>query len=64
MDKDSVAERWARLRFAVIGPLLASPPARGELQEAFRELAQQQWRHPILGMKTSLPLKSAPFGLT
>ena len=49
MDKASVAERWSRLRFAIIGPLLAAPPARGELQQAFRELAQQRWRHPING---------------
>jgi len=49
MDNDPLAERWARLRFAIIGPLLASPPARGELQQAFRELSQQRWRHPING---------------
>jgi putative transposase len=27
-------DRWARLRFAIIGPLLAAPPAAGELHEA------------------------------
>jgi hypothetical protein len=30
-------QRWARLRFAIVGPLLASPPAKGELQQALRE---------------------------
>ena len=25
-------DQWARLRFAVIGPLLASPPEPGKLQ--------------------------------
>ena len=27
-------QRWARLRFAIIGPLLAAPPKPGELQAA------------------------------
>jgi transposase InsO family protein len=49
MDKDSAAERWARLRFAIIGPLLAAPPKYGELQQAFRQLADSLWRHPIHG---------------
>ena len=40
------SERWARLRFAVVGPLLESPPEGGTLQKALAELAQQQWRHP------------------
>ena len=29
-----VHERWARLRFSVIGPLLAAPPAKGALRAA------------------------------
>ena len=49
MDKDSSAERWARFRFAIIGPLLAAPPQYGELQQAFRTLAASVWRHPIHG---------------
>lgn len=43
-------ERWARLRFAIIGPLLAAPPARGELQQALRALASKPWRHPVTGV--------------
>ena len=39
-------DRWARLRFSVIGPLLASPPARGELHAAFEALAGKTWIHP------------------
>ncbi|CAJ0782468.1 hypothetical protein [Ralstonia chuxiongensis] len=39
--------RRARLRFSVIGPLLASPPGKGELQQAFQILAAKVWRHPI-----------------
>jgi transposase InsO family protein len=42
-------ERWAHLRFSVVGPLLASPPAAGELQAALAELAEKVWRHPITG---------------
>ncbi len=42
-------ERWAHFRFSVIGPLLAAPPARGQLQEQLEELAAKQWRHPITG---------------
>ena len=42
-------ERWAHFRFSVIGPLLAAPPARGELQHQLEELAAKKWRHPING---------------
>ena len=42
-------EQWARFRFSVIGPLLAAPPERGELQEQLQSLAAQNWRHPITG---------------
>src|SRR5208337_3268600 len=40
-------EAWARFRFSVVGPLLAAPPQRGELQARLQELAAQNWRHPI-----------------
>ena len=43
-------DRWARLRFAIIGPLLAAPPARRELHEALRVLAAKTWRHPVSGL--------------
>lgn len=43
-------ERWARLRFAIIGPLLAAPPPNGELQAALARLAAKTWRHPITGL--------------
>jgi transposase InsO family protein len=44
-----VHERWAQLRFAVIGQLLTSPPPKGELQAELAKLAAQDWRHPITG---------------
>ncbi len=44
-------ERWARLRFAIIGPLLAAPPTAGELHKALTELAAKTWRHPFSGLE-------------
>jgi putative transposase len=44
-----VHERWARLRFAVVGPLLASPPAKGTLRATLEQLAAREWRHPTTG---------------
>lgn len=41
--------RWARLRFAIVGPLLASPPERGELAGRIEELSKKPWRHPTTG---------------
>jgi transposase InsO family protein len=42
-------ERWAHLRFSIVGPLLASPPEKGELRAALAELANKSWRHPRTG---------------
>jgi len=42
----SVHERWARLRFAVIGRLLSAPPPRGELRAEIEQLASRSWTHP------------------
>lgn len=42
-------EQWARLRFSVIGSLLAAPPQRGQLQEQLQILAAKKWRHPLTG---------------
>ena len=43
-------DRWARLRFSIIGPLLAAPPAPGELISALTVLATKSWRHPVSGL--------------
>ena len=40
---------WARLRFAVIGPLLASPPPKGRLRAELERLARRDWEHPARG---------------
>jgi putative transposase len=45
-EADSGRDQWARLRFAIVGPLLAAPPARGALRAALARLAAQSWRHP------------------
>ena len=42
-------ERWAQLRFSIVGPLLASPPAPGKLQDELARLAATLWRHPQTG---------------
>jgi putative transposase len=44
-----VHERWAHLRFSVIGQLLAAPPAKGELKAAIAALAARTWQHPTTG---------------
>jgi len=43
-------DRWARLRFSIIGPLLAAPPAAGELRTALASIAAKAWRHPTTGL--------------
>ncbi len=44
-------DRWARLRFSIIGPLLAAPPAPRELSSALTALAAKSWRHPVSGLE-------------
>lgn len=44
-----IHERWAQLRFSVIGHLLAAPPAPGLLRGELEKLALRQWRHPGTG---------------
>ena len=51
-------EQWARFRFSVVGPLLAAPPQRGQLQAKLQELAAQKWLHPISGQWVEFGLSS------
>ena len=46
MDSKHGSDRWARLRFAVVGPLLVSPPSAGQLRAEFERLSQREWDHP------------------
>jgi len=48
--RGSDPDGWARLRFAIIGPLLADPPSSGELGARLRALAGKDWRHPVTGL--------------
>ena len=57
MTQRRVHERWARLRFSVIGQLLAAPPATGALRSELEKLAAREWRHPA----TDAPVR---FGLS
>ena len=45
----SVRVRWARLRFQILGPLLAAPADDGELKARIEALAARAWRHPTTG---------------
>ena len=51
--RGSLHDRWAELRFAIIGPLLASPPSRGELVLLLAELSRRTWIHPGTGEPVS-----------
>ena len=51
-------DRWGRLRFSIIGPLLAAPPAPRELHRALQLLAAKTWRHPISGLDVAFGLST------
>jgi len=44
-----IYDRWAQLRFSIIGHLLADPPAKGALRAEIDKLAAREWRHPATG---------------
>jgi transposase InsO family protein len=50
--------RWARLRFQIIGALLASPPGEGELHARLAELAARIWTHPTTGEAVRFSFKT------
>lgn len=41
--------RWARLRFQIIGQLLAAPPEAGDLAARIAELSARSRRNPTTG---------------
>lgn len=57
MDK-SARVRWARLRFAIVGPLLSAPPKPGDLAAQIAALAERPWRHPSTGEDFHVSRKS------
>ena len=42
----TTSEKWARLRFAIVGPLLVSPPPEGGLKAELENLSRRSWDHP------------------
>jgi hypothetical protein len=52
----SQRDRWARLRFSIIGPLLAAPPEAGKLHSALELLAAKTWHHPATGLDVTFGL--------
>ncbi len=45
-ESQSTTDKWAVLRFSVIGGLLAAPPEKGELRQELKKLARRIWKHP------------------
>ena len=50
-------DRWARLRFSVIGPLMASPPEPGGLRDAL--LIDEQTYGPTLAQTAQVGIRLA-----
>ena len=46
----SKRDRRARLRFSIIGALLAAPPEKGDALALLRALAAKPWRDPVTGL--------------
>ena len=57
-DDTPARVRWARLRFSIIGPLLAAPADAGDLRRRIEELAARPWRHPQTGDATRFSFKT------
>ena len=51
-------DRWARLRFSIVGPLLAAPPGAGELCGALLALSAKTWLHPSTGMPITFAMST------
>jgi putative transposase len=54
----SARVRWARLRFQILGPLLAAPADDGELKTRIDALAARAWRHPTTGESVRFSFKT------
>jgi putative transposase len=54
----SARVRWARLRFQILGPLLAAPADDGELKTHIEELAARPWRNPTTGESIRFSFKT------
>jgi transposase InsO family protein len=54
----SARVRWARLRFQILGTLLAAPADDGELKTRIEALAARAWRHPTTGESIRFSFKT------
>jgi putative transposase len=54
----SARMRWARLRFQILGTLLAAPADDGELKTRISELAARPWRNPSTGESIRFSFKT------
>jgi putative transposase len=54
----SARVRWARLRFQILGTLLAAPADDGELKARIEALAARAWRHPTTGESIRFSFKT------
>jgi putative transposase len=57
-DALSARVRWARLRFQILGPLMAAPAEEGELKTRIDALAARAWRHPTTGESVRFSFKT------
>ena len=57
-DDAPLPQRWAHLRFSIVGPLLASPRSRGELRAALVDLATRIWLHPVTRRPTRFSFRT------
>jgi putative transposase len=56
--KTRVHDRWAHLRFSVVGSLLAAPPETGALKAELGRLSEKSWIHPVTGEPTRFGLST------
>lgn len=54
----SARVRWARLRFQILGTLMAAPADDGELKARIEALAARAWRHPTTGESIRFSFKT------
>jgi hypothetical protein len=54
----SARVRWARLRFQILGTLMAAPADDGELKARIEALAARAWRHPTTGESLRFSFKT------
>lgn len=49
MTDEDTSQRWAQFRWAMVGHIIASPPAQGTLHIEIDRIASLVWKHPLTG---------------